>query len=119
MGQRIRPVVMALLGLAFASTASETRGEESYYVMIFGSQSSPKLLRYTHTWATFVRAVGEGPDPSRYALQVHTISWLPQTLEVHVWRPWPEPGVNLDLYQTLEVVRTNRESVTMWGPFFI
>ena len=39
------------------------RGEERYYAMIFGSQSSPKLLRYTHTWATFVRVVGEGDDP--------------------------------------------------------
>jgi hypothetical protein len=25
--------------------------------------------------------------------------------------------VNLDLYQTLDVVRSNREGVTMWGPF--
>ena len=55
--------------------------------MIFGSQSNPKQLRYTHTWATYVRAVGEGPDPTQYALEAHTISWLPQTLVVRVWRP--------------------------------
>ena len=45
--------------------------------MIFGSQSKPKLLRYTHTWATFVRAVGEGPDLNTYSLELSTISWLP------------------------------------------
>ena len=106
-------------GLVLGSAAGTARGGEFYYVMIFGSQSSPKLLRYTHTWATFVRAVGEGPDPSNYALQVHTISWLPQSLEIHVWRPWPEPGVNLDLYQTLDVVHASQQSVTMWGPFVI
>jgi hypothetical protein len=85
--------------------------------MIFGSQTSPKQLRYTHTWATFVRAVGEGPDVRNYALLVHTISWLPQTLEVRVLRPWPEPGVNLDLEQTLRAMYANGEYVTMWGPF--
>ena len=87
--------------------------------MIFGSQSHPKQLRYTHTWATFIKATGEGHDPNAYALEVHTISWLPATLEVRVLRPWPEPGVNLDLYQTLRVVYANGESVTMWGPFLV
>jgi hypothetical protein len=110
-------VCSVVFGLVLASAGGTARGGEFYYALIFGSQSSPKLLRYTHTWATFVRAVGEGPDPRNYAIQVHTISWLPRSLEVHVWRPWPEPGVNLDLYQTLDVVRSNRESVTMWGPF--
>src|SRR5512135_3578422 len=102
-----------------AASTREGQAEEYYFAMIFGSQSSPKQLRYTHTWATFVRATGEGPDPNSYALQVHTISWLPQTLEVKVWRPWPEPGVNLDLYQTLQAVYDHKESVTMWGPFVI
>jgi hypothetical protein len=85
--------------------------------MIFGSQSSPKLLRYTHTWATYVRVVGEGDDPRNYQVYQHTISWLPATLDVRVLRPFPEPGVNLDLYATLDAVARNGESVTMWGPF--
>jgi hypothetical protein len=38
---------------------------------------------------------------------------------VHVWRPWPEPGVNLDLYQTLRAVHSDGESVTMRGPFVV
>jgi hypothetical protein len=99
--------------------AGHAKGDEFYYVMIFGSQSKPKLLRYTHTWATFIRAVGEGPDASNYSLYQHTISWLPQSLEVRVWSPFPEPGVNLDLKQTLETVYRNGEDVTMWGPFRI
>jgi hypothetical protein len=118
-GQRIQPLVIALLSLALALIASETKGEEFYYVMIFGSQSSPKRLQYTHTWATFIRAVGEGPDASNYALEQHTISWLPQSLDVRTWTLLPEPGVNLDLYRTLEAVYRERESVTLWGPFRI
>ena len=119
MDRKIWACLTAVLGMALGSAAGTARGEEFYYVMIFGSQSSPKFLRYTHTWATFVRAVGEGPDPASYAIESHTISWLPQSLEVRVWRPWPEPGVNLDLYQTLEAVYTHRERVTMWGPFLV
>jgi hypothetical protein len=115
MERRIRPVVIGLLGLASAISAGEARGEEFYDVMIFGSQSRPKLLQYTHTWATFIRAVGEGPDASNYALYQHTISWLPQSLDVRTWTILPEPGVNLDLYQTLNAVYHDREHVTMWG----
>jgi hypothetical protein len=119
MFKRIRPVFIALLGLFVALTAGETRGEEFYYVMIFGSQSKPKLLQYTHTWATFIRAIGEGPDANNYALYQHSISWLPQSLDVRTWSLFPEPGVNLDLYGTLEAVYRERERVTMWGPFRI
>ena len=111
--------VLALILTILTVPIGTARAEEFYYAMVFGSQSCPKQLRYTHTWATFVRAIGEGPDPSTFALLVHTISWLPQTLEVKVWRPWPEPGVNLDLYQTLQAVYDHKESVTMWGPFVI
>jgi hypothetical protein len=102
-----------------ALSAGAARGEERYYAMIFGSQSSPKLLRYTHTWATFVRVVGEGDDPRGYQVYPHTISWLPETLRIRTWALLPEKGVNLDLYATLDAVYRDRESVTMWGPFEI
>jgi hypothetical protein len=93
--------------------------DEYYFGMIFGSQTKPLHFRYTHTWATIVRAVGDGPDLSTYNLELSTISWLPRTFEVKVYRRSPEPGINLDLYQTLRVVLGNGESVTMWGPFVV
>src|SRR3954454_23660419 len=94
-----------LSALAFlADPPSTARAGEVYYVMVFGSESHPKQLRYTHTWATFIKATGEGNDPNAYALESNTISWLPATLEVKVFRPRSEPGVNLDLYQTLRAV---------------
>jgi hypothetical protein len=111
---------LAGLGLCVIVFGAETApADEYYFAMIFGSQSQPKLLRYTHTWVTLVRAVGEGPDLNTYSLELSTISWLPQTLEVMVLRPWPEPGVNLDLYQTLQAMTANKESITMWGPFVV
>src|SRR6476469_1237130 len=119
MGRRIWVYVTASFGLMLGSAGGTARGGESYYVMIFGSQSSPKLLQYTHTWATFVRAVGEGPDANNYALYQHTISWLPESLDVRTWSLLPERVVNLDLYQTLDAVYRERENVTMWGPLRI
>jgi hypothetical protein len=114
------PLVCAalfLLASCLCSCGSALRAEEYYFGLIFGSQSHPKLLRYTHTWATFVRAVGEGPDLSTYTLYAHTISWYPRTLDVNVWDPRPEPGINLDLQQTFAIVRGNNERVMLWGPF--
>src|SRR6516165_1298634 len=110
---------LAALVLGLSASSSSARASERYYVLIFGSQSHPKLLRYTHTWATFVRAVGDESNPDGCALYQHTISWLPQTLNVRVWSPIPEPGVNLDLYQTLQAVSAHNERVTLWGPFVI
>ena len=60
-----------------------------------------------------------GPDPNGHDLYVHTIGWLPQALEVRAWSPLPEPGVNLDLNQTLDAVSAHDERVTRWGPFVI
>jgi hypothetical protein len=117
MYRRVRAAILAAIVLSSATV--EVAAAERYYVLIFGSQSHPKRLRHTHTWATFVRAVGEGPDLNGHVLYVHTISWLPQTLEVRVWSPLPEPGVNLDLHQTLDAVSAHGERVTMWGPFVI
>lgn len=119
MNQRAWVHAVAFLGLILLSFVGKAEAGESYYVMLFGSQSTPKQLRYTHTWATFIRAVGDGPDTSRYALEAHTISWLPATLNVRVWRARPEPGANLSLEETLQTVASQGESVTMWGPFVI
>jgi hypothetical protein len=111
---RLPGLVLVLLGALLNTSASAS---EYYFTMIFGSQSEPKQLRYTHTWLTVIRAVGEGPDLSTYNLELSTISWLPRTLEVRVFSPCPEPGINLDLYETLRVVLASGESITMWGPF--
>jgi hypothetical protein len=117
LARRIRAMGISA-GILFWAAAPACAGEY-YFLLVFGSQSRPKQLRYTHTWATFVRAVGEGPNLNDYALYLHTISWLPATLDVHVWRRWPETGVNLDLYQTLQTVYSSRQNVKLWGPFVL
>ena len=103
--------------LSLAGVSRQAKAGDFFYMMIFGSQSDPKQLRFSHTFATFVRATGEGTDPSTYALTWHTISWLPRNLDVRLRRFTPEPGINADLDSTMRIVMKDGEKVTMWGPY--
>lgn len=113
------PAAVVLAVLISLGMARDSGADEFYYALVFGSQSQPRLAKYTHTWVTFVRAVGEGPDASRYASQPHTISWLPASLVIRPLRLEPEPGVNMTLEETLAFAFRNGERVRMWGPFRI
>ncbi len=100
--------------LALFALAGSARAEEQYYVVLFGSEKDSIEARYAHSFATFVRAAGPG-----CVLEAHNISWLPRTLDVHLFRALPEPGVNLGLHATLRYALANHERVSMWGPFRI
>jgi hypothetical protein len=89
---------------------------ERYYLLLFGSQSTPKRARYTHSWGTVVRATW-APNQAEPELDVHTISWMPATLDIHPLRFQVEPGVNLTLNFTLQEMLCNHERVSMWGPY--
>jgi hypothetical protein len=105
---------LALLAGALLPAAAPAG--ESYYVIVFGSNRGPFQPDNTHSWATFVRVCG-GPGGGH--LQHHSISWLPETLEVRVRSRRTEPGVNLDLYRTLDWALGDGQRVSMWGPFQI
>lgn len=86
-----------------------------YYLMVFGSQTCPKVPRYVHSWATIVK-VTEQPNASPL-IEQHTISWMPDTLKIKPWRFRVEKGVNLDLHFTIEEMHRHKERVSMWGPY--
>jgi len=89
---------------------------ERYFVLIFGSQTCLKHPKYTHTWATVVKATGcDGPGTPR--VEPQTISWLPATLNIRVWSLCVEPGANLELNFTIEEMLRNGERVSLWGPY--
>ncbi len=89
---------------------------ERYFVMVFGSQSTPKRAKYTHTWATVVRANGCG-GPGEPTLEHDTISWMPASLEIRALARQPEKGTNLGLHFTIEEMLQNDERVSVWGPY--
>lgn len=92
---------------------------EAYYVVVFSHQGRPNLPRSTHTFATFIKATGEGSWPEQYAIDSHTISWSPGTLAVRALRFHPEQGVNLDLDASLHWALSVHARLSRWGPFQI
>jgi hypothetical protein len=87
-------------------------------VLIFGSQSTPLRPKYTHTWATAVKVTGCA-GPGAPAVEEHTISWMPATLDIRPLSFRVEPGANLALPFTIEEMLRNNERVSVWGPYEI
>src|SRR2546428_9473212 len=110
-------------------------------MMIFSAQRAWNRPKYTHTFATFVKATSRPGDmlsrplsksPSsaeshgrqsmadeRHLFESHTISWLAAKKKVCLFRLWPEPGANLDLTTSLEWALSVQARISMWGPFQI
>jgi hypothetical protein len=117
-----RPGLRSAAGLALVLLLAGARGApaaEFHYVMVFGSQRPLGDPRFSHTFATFVRASGYGPDSRTYQLEAHTISWMPASGDIRVAALLPEPGVNMDLLDTLRWAVQTGQRVTMWGPYRI
>jgi hypothetical protein len=98
-----------------SATLNYAAANERFYIVVFASQTFLRRPAFSHTWATIVRAVdcpGQSPE-----LEVHTISWLPATLVIHPLNLTVEPGVNLDLHETIKYAKDNGERVSMWGPY--
>jgi hypothetical protein len=92
------------------------REHEHYYVLIFGSQLPIRIPRFTHTWATVVKAM-EVPGSPPQIIETATISWMPATLDIHPYRMRVETGVNLDLCTTISEMRRHKERISLWGPY--
>lgn len=91
---------------------------ERYYLLVFGSQTTPRVPRYTHTWATVVKTL-EAPGCAPQVAEVHTISWMPADLDIQPWQFTPEPGRNLGLHETIRMALDCGEHVALWGPYVI
>jgi hypothetical protein len=85
--------------------------------MVFDADGG--AARSSHTFATFIKATGKGSKEKDDQLEAHTISWMPESLEIAVLRRTPERGVNLDLSATLRWSRSVGARVSMWGPYRI
>jgi hypothetical protein len=114
----ISPRILWVLLPALLVDPKTARGDESYYMIVFGQQSGANQVELSHTFATFVKATGKGQDKAKFAIDSHTISWLPRSLDVKVLRR-PEEGVNLNLKDTLRHAKAIKAEVSMWGPFHI
>ena len=112
--------IAALVALALAGGAGSGQASEAYFMIVFSVQKqSINRVCYSHSFATFIRACGEGDRLECYRLETYTISWVPRTLDVHVYHLLPEPGTNLDLPNSLKLAYDRGLAVSMWGPYQI
>jgi hypothetical protein len=110
-GYPVRWLVLLLL----LTGAGKASAQERYYMLIFGSQRTPPEPRYSHSFAYFVRVTADGPTCIQ---EVHHISWLPRTLDIRLLAH-PECGVNLPIHDTLKLVLSEQQRVSLWGPYEI
>jgi hypothetical protein len=114
------PVARLCLFIGFAALAipGEAAAADYYFMTVYGAQRPIiNRPRYAHTWATFIRLSGEGNDLRRYRAQSFTISWMPRTLDVHPLDLQPEPGINLNLRDTIDWCDKNRVEIAQLGPY--
>jgi hypothetical protein len=104
-----------LLALGLLLLPRAVGAKEMYFVIIFASQRGPHEPKYTHSFATFVKTTGDGCCPESYCLESHTISWLPTSLDICVWRLLPDRGANFDLQTTLCWALGQGQRVSRWG----
>jgi len=105
--------------LFLLSLPTLVQAETYYFMTVFGSECHPPRPQYAHSFATFVKATGQGRDYSEYHLEVHTISWLPETMDIKVWRMTPEPGDNYSLFTTLNWAVDVGADIRKYGPYQI
>lgn len=105
-----------LAGFLLAEPAA---AEELYFMIVFGADGASLRPRDAHTFATFVKATGEGRSLATGELEVVTISWLPRSGIVHAARLFPEPGRNFGLRESLDLAYRQGGQVCRWGPYQI
>jgi hypothetical protein len=93
------------------AAANEAPPGERYFILVFGAQSTPLMPKYTHSWAAVVKVAScDGLAP---AVEEHTISWMPASLDIRPWSFHVEPGSNLALHFTIEEMLRNKERVSV------
>jgi hypothetical protein len=110
-----------LAAVVLASIGGAAHGD-SYYVVVFGAQTNPPRPKYSHSWATFIHVFGNeccGPPTADPKIEWFTISWMPCKVELTPHTPFAEPGRNFDLPTTFDIVLSQCENVTAFGPYQI
>jgi len=113
----VRPGLLVAVAVVVLALGGAARADEAYYLLLFGAQQIPNKPDYSHSFATFVRAVWSDRCPPR--LEAHTVSWLPRNLQVRAFALAAEEGFNFDLEQTLRWASASEARVSLWGPYQI
>jgi hypothetical protein len=89
---------------------------ERFFVVLLSHQSADNVIKWSHTFATFIRA--SGASPNMRIIETRTISWLPAAGIVSLAHP-AEPGVNKSLAESVAWAEAHGLQVIVNGPFEI
>lgn len=104
-------------GLLLAHAA---RADDLHFMIVFGSEEISLRVQHAHSFATFVKASGTGPDLDQYQLQWFTLSWVPAKGDARLLTFRSERGSNLELRETLDWAAYEEGAhISMWGPYQI
>jgi ABC-type phosphate/phosphonate transport system substrate-binding protein len=106
------PAVPLLVAAVSGLEKEPRQREPEYYLCVFAFDSVPRRAQYSHTFATFIKSSGG-------SVEAHTVSWLPKNKRIEIARTQSEPGMNLDLHQTLHFAQDLSARVYEWGPYRI
>ncbi len=112
----MKPHSYCLIVFSGVSGAGE-KDRTAYFMVIFAQDSDSHDPVLSHTFATFIKTTGNGPDKDKYQVEKQTISWLPASLDIRLLRLFPERGTNLGLDETLRWARSRNSRISMWGPY--
>lgn len=104
-----------LLLLLMAGPVNEVTVHD--YLMVFAADGAQYAPTRGHTFAAVVRVERSSGAPPRL-VEMHSISWLPQTMKVRALALRPEKGHNMPLHDTLRHYIC-LGPVTMWGPYCV
>ena len=105
-----------LLIVTIVLGAGRSRADETYYMVVFGSQRPDNLPRFSHTFAAFIK-VDDPKKKTRPELAV--ISWLPDNKNIELKRLKGERGKNCGLDETCAWAAGLGARITGFGPFQI
>jgi hypothetical protein len=108
----------ALIAMLVAS-ANVAEADDEYYMTVFAFQGKARRPEISHTFATFTQLPSAAFPPERSSARNHTISWMPDALDIRLQNKQPEPGRNLSLEESLQLAESLDATVYMWGPYRI
>jgi hypothetical protein len=114
--RRLLHSILVIICLLNASHKSFAGCEDTYYLLVFGSNTRPKRPEKSHTFGSLIHARGDGCHPSEQTLDVYTISWMPADMDITLLRPIPEKGGNLSLASTFDWITETNQETAVFGP---
>jgi hypothetical protein len=86
-----------------------------YWMYIASAQDAANTPARSHTFATFIKT----DDNTGKEVERQTISWMPRSMSISVFKRVPERGVNLTIPQTLAWANSVGADVKVYGPYKI